>query len=404
MAAATRPVAWAAWTSESPRLITRTRAASPPGGAALVASRAALVVFRPLSCDQTRTAALTDQRARGDAAEIDFVASCSLTTSGLPLLAEHRGRGRPPRPSAARILATAFRVRPGMQRLSRTTADPFRGSEAVREGRLSERALRGSDFVALAPDVYVGSATPIDTAVRIAALSVWSRGAGVVAGPLAALGWNVECPWDDADLVLRTSRRIRPGRVRVRVDHLPADEIGRRYGVAVTSPQRTAFDLGRRDPLPDAVAAVDALAHRWRFGAAELLALLDVHPGVRGVALLRRVVDLMDPRVDSLMESRIRVGLVLRGVPRPVCQHEVLLPNGRTAHLDLAWPDPSGGRRPLAIEYDGEPHRTITAHGRDLTRQGLLDDIGWDVMRVTARQVYRELDVVAVRVLRKLGL
>lgn len=109
----------------------------------------------------------------------------------------------------------------------------------------------------------------------------------------------------------------------------------------------------------------------------------------------------MDGRAESLPESRLRVELALRGLPAPVPQYPVRLPNGRKARLDLAWPHPPG-RRPVALEYDGEEHRSLTRHGLDLDREAGLDDLGWDLVTVTARQM-RELDEVARRLRRKLG-
>jgi hypothetical protein len=283
------------------------------------------------------------------------------------------------------------------------TADPFRGSLAVARGEVTWSRLRRREFVQLRHDTYVGADVPLDLSVRIRSLAVWGGPAAVVAGPLAALGWDVECPWDDDEVVLPSGRRPGVAGARVRVDLLPPDEIGRQWQSRLTTPLRTAFDLARRDPLPDAVAAVDALARAWRFGRDELSALAARHPGVRGLVQVRRAIALMDPRAESLPETRLRVGLVLRGVPPPVPQFPVRLPNGRTARLDLAWPRPRPGRRPVALEYDGAEHRTTVRHGLDVDRDFGLDDLAWDVVHVTPRQM-ADLDALAARVLRKLGL
>jgi len=282
------------------------------------------------------------------------------------------------------------------------TLEPFRGSLAVARGEVTWSRLRRHEFVPVRPDTYVGADVPLDLTVRIQGLAVWGGSDAVIAGPLAALGWDVECPWDHDEVVLPTARRPGPVGARVRVDLLPPDEIERQLQCRLTSPRRTAFDLARRDPFPDAVAAVDALAHGWRFGPDALRDLVAAHPGVRGLVQVRRVIALMDGRAESLPESRLRVGLVLRGLPAPVPQYPVRLPNGRKARLDLAWPRPAPGRRPVALEYDGEEHRTITRHGLDLDRLAGLDDLGWDVVTVTARQM-RDLGALAARLRRKLG-
>jgi hypothetical protein len=286
-------------------------------------------------------------------------------------------------------------------RLSSRSADPFRGSLAVARGDVTWSRLRSREFLQLRPDTYVGADVPLDVAVRVQGLAVWGGPGAVVAGPVAAVGWDVECPWDDEELVVPGVHRRGRG-VRVRQDRLPPDEVTWWRQVRMTTPPRTAFDLARRAPLPDAVAAVDALARAWRFGAEALTTLAEAHPGERGLVQVRRVTALMDARAESLPESRMRVGLVLRGLPPPVPQHPVRLPNGRDARLDLAWPHPPPGHRPLALEYDGEEHRSITRHGLDLDREAGLDDLGWDVLRVTARQL-ADLDALAARVRRKLG-
>lgn len=290
-----------------------------------------------------------------------------------------------------------------MPRLTSRTADPFRGSLAVARGEVTWERLRRHEFRKLRRDTYVGADVPDDLSVRLRGLFVWAGPDAVVAGPVAALGWGVECPWDDEEIVLPTSRHPGPGGARVRRDRLGPGELTWWQQVRITTPERTAFDLARWEPLADAVAAVDALAHAWRFGREELAAVAAAHQGVRGLVQVRAVLGLMDPLAESLPESRLRVGLLRRGVPRPAVQYLVRLPGGRDARLDLAWPRPRPGRRPVALEYDGEEHRTIARHGLDLDRDAGLDDLGWDVVRVTARQL-ADLDTLAARVRRKLGL
>lgn len=238
--------------------------------------------------------------------------------------------------------------------------------------------------------------------LRVLTLAVWSRHEGVIGGPLAALAWGAECPWDDAELVMATSRRITPADTTVRVDQLLPEEIAERWGGRMTTPLRTAFDLARRGPLVEAVAAVDALAHACRFTGRDLLDVAARHPGVRGLVQVRRVAALMDPRAESLMETRLRLVFVLRGLPTPVAQHEVRLLTGRTARLDLAWPDVGP---PVGAEYDGPEHRTIEGQNRDNHRNGDLDDLGWDVTHVSSAQVLvpRHAERLAARIRRKLG-
>lgn len=267
-------------------------------------------------------------------------------------------------------------------------------------GLVTWARLRGPDFTRLYPDVYVGSDVDVDAWVRVRALRVWSQGGGVVGGPLAALAWGAECPWEDAELILAGHVRRPAADVRPRVDVVPVDEKAPLHDCGVTTPLRTAFDLARREPLVDAVAAVDALAFACRLTSDELGWLADRHPGVRGSAQLRRVLELMDPAAESCMETRTRLVLVLRGVPAPTSQFWVVLRTGKRVRLDLAWPEAK-----LAVEYDGPEHRTITGQNRDAFRDAALGDLGWDVVHVTSAMVLdpRAADDLAARIERKLS-
>lgn len=286
-----------------------------------------------------------------------------------------------------------------------STSRPFRGSEAVAQGQVTWARLAGPAFRPLLTDIYVGSLAEVATATWVRAVALWGRGSGVVAGSLAALAFGADCPWEDErEIVMPTSRRPTSAEVRVRRDRLLPDEVCTRYGVRVTSPARTAFDLASRGPLAEAVAAVDSIAHHCGLTPAHLLAVADAHPGVRGIAQVRRVAELMDARAESLMESRTRLVFVLRGVPAPIPQYEVRVAGGRRKRLDLAWPHPPPGRRKVGVEFDGPRHRTITGQNRDILRDADLDDAEWEIVHVGAAQVLdpRLADALASRILRKI--
>ncbi|MCD2194235.1 hypothetical protein LQ327_12700 [Actinomycetospora endophytica] len=283
------------------------------------------------------------------------------------------------------------------------TSRPFRGSEAVARGDVTWDQLAGPSFLRLLTDVYVGALAEVDTATWVRAVALWGRGSGVVSGPLAALAFGAECPWEDREIVMSSSRRATSSEVGVRRDRLLPGEVCTRLGVAVTSPARTAYDLARRGPLVEAVAAVDVIANRCGLTAEHLLAVADAHPSARGSVQVRRVAELMDPRTAWLMESRLRLAVVLRGVPPPTPQYEVRV-RGGSRYLDLAWPDVPPECRKLGLEYDGPTHRSITGQNRDLLRDADLDDRGWEIIHVGAVQVYdeRRADELAARVLRKI--
>lgn len=136
----------------------------------------------------------------------------------------------------------------------------------------------------------------------------------------------------------------------VHLDALTADQVTVVDGVRLTSIERTAADLSRwTRSLTEAVVAVDALSAAGGFDPVVIMDL--VSPGSRGAARVPRVISLADRRSQSPMETRVRLTLVLAGLPPPIPQHPVVL-SGREFALDLAYPEVK-----LAIEYNGADHR-----------------------------------------------
>ncbi len=97
------------------------------------------------------------------------------------------------------------------------------------------------------------------------------------------------------------------------------------------------------------------------------------------------------------METRLRLLLVLAGLPKPMVQvplydeHRMLI-----ARPDLYYP-----QERLAIEYDGATHRdSLAADNRRLNR---LLDAGYHLLRFTAADVLSAPDSVVGLVWRGLG-
>jgi hypothetical protein len=147
-----------------------------------------------------------------------------------------------------------------------------------------------------------------------------------------------------------------------------------------------AYDLGRRLGLVEAVVGIDALANAGRFDPAEVLVIADRHAGARGCRDLRRAVTLADRRAGSPMETRLRLVLVLRGLPRPEVQFPVLDDRRRRAvWLDLAYPE-----HRIGIEYEGGDHGRPDRVLRDVGRYTRLVDDRWRMYRFTKYEVYLE--------------
>jgi very-short-patch-repair endonuclease len=159
-------------------------------------------------------------------------------------------------------------------------------------------------------------------------------------------------------------------------------EIVRRRGLSTTGALRTVVDLGGRDPLAEGVVVADLFLHAGLVSVDELRRYIAEHPGIKGVARLRRVVDLAEPKAESAMESRLRVLLVLSRLPRPEVQLPVHDREGRfLGRPDLLYP-----KQRLAIEFDEGTHRDRLVD--DNRRQNGLVGAGFRLLRFTSADVY----------------
>jgi len=149
-------------------------------------------------------------------------------------------------------------------------------------------------------------------------------------------------------------------------------------GLRVTTPLRTALDLGCKLSPRRGLAAIDALMRACGVTRADLDRELPRYRRRRGVVRLRRLVSLADPRSESSGESWVRWDISAAGFPPPEPQCWVDVAGVPTYRLDLAYP-----RHRVAIEYDGEEFHTADDHReRDKKRRKWLHDHGWIVIVV----------------------
>lgn len=209
---------------------------------------------------------------------------------------------------------------------------------------------------------------------------------GLAASALHGARWVA----DDVPIELNVSRhKSPPGVVAIR-DTLLDNEVTALGGIAVTTIARTAFDLARQGPRGIALERLDALARATRFDPADVLAVHDAHPRVRGRRRVPGLLRFVDIGAQSPKETWLRLVLIEAGFPRAQTQIPVPAPDGHPRYfLDLGWPEYM-----VAVEYDGEQHRTDPAQYRgDVMRSEYVDGMGWRRIRVLAG--HRREDVVA---------
>ncbi|MBO0681079.1 hypothetical protein JRC04_26730 [Mycolicibacterium sp. S2-37] len=215
------------------------------------------------------------------------------------------------------------------------------------------------------------------------ALGAWltSDRRGVVTGVAASALHGAD--WVDAVEpieILIKERRKQAGLI-VRMDEYSADEVTTVDGIAVTTRARTAFDLGRHQPRYRSIARLDALMRAAPFDTNDVSTIMRRYGPVRGVRQLRELLPLVDHGAASPKESWLRLLLVDAGLPTPETQIPILDEADEPfAFVDMGWRELQ-----LAVEYDGDQHRTSRPqYVKDMRRLERIARHGWEVIRVIA--------------------
>jgi very-short-patch-repair endonuclease len=265
---------------------------------------------------------------------------------------------------------------------------PFIGTEALAAGEVGRHELR-TYYRAIMPNIYVEKRLVPSQQQRAMAAWLWSHREAVIAGAAASAMHGAKWVEDNApvELIWRNARA--PRRVVTRHELLLSDEFQRLDGLYVTTPERTAFDIGRRGTISRAVAGLDALAAATEFKVRDVEELAGNHRHTRGLRQLELTLALVDAGAQSPKETWLRLLLIKAGFPKPRTQIPVLGPDGYPRYfLDMGWEDIM-----LAVEYDGDQHRTDRwQFARDVERLEYVDSIGWTTIRVVAG--HRPHDVI----------
>jgi hypothetical protein len=257
--------------------------------------------------------------------------------------------------------------------------EPFVGSAALAAGALTRHALR-TQYVSLHHDVYIAKSTELTAVIRARAGWLRSRGHGIVAGFSAAALHGAK--WIDARrpaTLIDTNRRCADG-ITVWAVAIDEDEVQLIDGIRVTTPSRTAVDLACKYPIDTAVTAIDALARATRLKVPDTELAAERHPGRHGLERARRAIQLVDPGAESPRETWVRLLIVRAGYPPPETQIRVYNEYGALiAEVDMGWRDLK-----IAVQYDGDHHRSPKQFAKDIRQMREMTAVGWIVIRVTA--------------------
>lgn len=177
---------------------------------------------------------------------------------------------------------------------------------------------------------------------------------------------------------------------------LPSDVVALDGNVWITTPIRTAWDLGRFSPRITAIGGMDALCRAEGFDSAELVEGVERFRRQRGVVQLRGLAPQVDPRAESMGESAVRLSWKdCAGLPEPELQIPVYDAGGVLLYrLDLGVHELL-----LGVEYDGEAwHSSDEDRAHDEKRRTELEDVhGYRIDVFRRRHVFGQHAIVMER-------
>jgi hypothetical protein len=265
------------------------------------------------------------------------------------------------------------------------TSVPFRRKAALVTG-LTDHDLQGPRFRRIFHGVYIGAGIAITTKVRAKAAMLIAPAGSYVSHHSAARLWGGWAP-PSAETHIGSpgdlSRSQRRGLAVHRAD--PAVTPAVRYGVPIAPPATVFLELAALGvSLVDLVAVGDSLVGAKRVTPQELIdaAATACGPGCR---LARRAAGFVRTGVDSVMETRLRMLMVLARLPEPAVNTILRAGDGDWEfRIDLGYPAIL-----LAIEYEGRQHAESTKQwNADIRRRTRLEAMGWRFILVTAEGIF----------------
>jgi hypothetical protein len=261
---------------------------------------------------------------------------------------------------------------------------PFTRADALAAG-VTSRALTGSSYVRLQRNVYLARGAPLSASMRARAVLVSAPRTAIISHHTAAAIWGGAVP--EASAVHVTV----PRRESLQVDGVRTHRSDRERavtglgGIRLTTPEQTFVDLGPHLDLVQLVVLGDALIRQRVTSPLRLTRFADQWKGHHRF-LVRRAARLTRAGVDSVPESRLRMLILLGGLPEP--RVNLILRDPHTGawerRFEMAYEEIR-----LAIEYEGRQHRfDDEIWASDIDRREELDRRTWRVVQVLSEGLY----------------
>ncbi len=252
--------------------------------------------------------------------------------------------------------------------------EPFRIAD-VEDACLSPWSLRRRHRM-LFHGVYIDRECPLSPHLLAKAALMAVASGSYLSHHTAARLWNGIVP--DTPNVHVTCRGLRTQTDGITAHRAKVGQsVVQRKGLPMTSPGQTFLDLAHVLDLVDLVVLGDSLVKARHVTCDELVELTRGRRGPYS-KLARRAAVLVRRGVDSAMETRLRLLIVLAGLPEPAVDHRIFTRDGGLLYrFDLYYE-----QWRLIIEYDGKQHEKDRHRRSDILRDEQLDT--WRLRKVVA--------------------
>ena len=277
------------------------------------------------------------------------------------------------------------------------TGRPFTRSDALEAG-LNPRILRGSRFRRIFRGVYIDDRVPDSAQLRVQAALACFDETAFASHASAARIYGVPMPTLPTEHVTVCKPDLRRRRSGVKCHLDPAADVQELKGVRVSAPAQMFVELATLLNLVDLVVVGDNLVRNRYLTSMALVDHCSSSTRAGALAARRAAVHVRD-RVDSPMESRLRMLIVLAGLPEPGVNLTIRDVNGDPIRrYDLSWPSVK-----VIVEYDGRHHIEREEQWEtDLERRESIDDDEWRILVVIAGGIYKDPGKTVLRVWRLL--
>lgn len=197
----------------------------------------------------------------------------------------------------------------------------------------------------------------------------------------------------DALHVLDSGMRLRPT-IGLVVHQRNGARLQRVSGRLATAPAWTAVEVARQLRRPRALATLDAALRSMRCTRKDIEIAVTEQRGRREIVAVRELLPFTDGRAESAMESETRLIMIDYGLPLPELQYPIHGPNGQLWRVDFAWPEAHLAAEHESTQWHAGPSEML----RDKTRCGDIQELGWTIVPIVARDVRRTPGRLAARI------